>query len=88
MYVKGLLFLSSFTKISVRRNVLGEKFHEKLPDGSRVILCGKADGMTYMTRLVVVASNFEKAPHPPQKKSSVLLIIQYSTTIECTASLT
>ena len=55
-----------------------------------MILCGKADGMTYMTRLVVVASNFEKAP-PPQKKTvrfAGSLIIQYSTTIEFTASLT
>jgi len=36
-----------------------------------VILCGKADGMTYMTRLVVVASNFEKGPPPSQKKGPV-----------------
>jgi len=31
-----------------------------------VILCGKADGITYMTRLVVVASSFEKPPPKPR----------------------
>ena len=38
------------------------KFHENPFDGSRVVPCGRMDGRTDITKLIVAFRNFAKAP--------------------------
>ena len=39
------------------------KFHENLFSGSRVVPCGRMDGQTDMTKLLVAFRNFANAPN-------------------------
>ena len=39
------------------------KFHENPSSGSRFVPCGRTDGRTHMTRLILAFRNFGKAPN-------------------------
>jgi hypothetical protein len=38
------------------------KFNQNPASGSRVVLCGQTDGLTYMTKLIVASRSFPNAP--------------------------
>ena len=42
------------------------KFHENPSSGNRVVPCGRSDGRTDMTKLIVVFLSFANAPEKQQ----------------------
>ena len=62
--VKYPLFFSNFDTTYIFSTDFRKmiKYHGNMSSGSRVVPCGRADGQTDMTKLIVTFRNFPNAP--------------------------
>jgi hypothetical protein len=66
LHIKYWLFLSDFNETGIFstdfRKMFKIVFHENTSSGNRLVHCGKTDGRTDMTKLIVAFSHFGNAP--------------------------
>jgi hypothetical protein len=80
LHVKHLLFLSDFMKFEFSRQIFEKysniKFHENPSNENRAFPCGRTDGQTDVTKLIVALRDFANAPKNSERATQICCAVR------------